>query len=190
MQLLGTTMVGGMIARDSFASDGYATPQQPQPVFIPAGSGKKGKIGEGEIVFKLDKSHTSGNIGSSEFTLPPGYLGAPPHHHKAFDEICIVQEGTLHIMVGDEVFEVKAGGWHLRPRGITHTFWNSGTVPAKFIEIYSPAGHEDYMLELAQMFEDGNRPKPDDLNKLAAKHDIFFEFGKLRAIMEKYKVRL
>lgn len=98
-------------------------------------------------------------------TLQPGYLGAPPHLHKGFDEICIVMQGELHIMVGEDVYQVPAGGWHLRPRGIVHTFWNSGKEPVKFIEIYSPAGHEAYMKDLAKLFENNQRPQPSDLQK-------------------------
>jgi uncharacterized cupin superfamily protein len=53
--------------------------------------------------------------------MPAGQLGAPPHLHLGFDEICYVLEGTVHIMVEDEVFVVNKGDWHLRPRGkFTH----------------------------------------------------------------------
>lgn len=197
MQLLTVTMIG-----NSFSKLGATNPQSPnkslspqifedpQPVYIPPGGGQKGKIADNEIVFKLDKSQTSGLLGSTEGILLPGYLGAPPHLHKGFDEICIVQEGAVHIMVGEEVVEVPAGGWHLRPRGMVHTFWNSGKTPARYIELFSPGGHEEYMKELAQLFENGKRPKPDDLSKLASRHDITFHFDKLKGLMDKYKVHL
>ncbi|MEE1945975.1 cupin domain-containing protein [Pedobacter sp. KR3-3] len=194
MQLLTTTMVGSAFYPKLNAGTSYLFDDdkqgKPKPVFIAPGAGDKGRFGGANITFKLDKSQTSGNLGSSEIILQAGHLGAPPHHHKGFDEICIVQEGVLNILVGEEVFEVKAGGWHLRPRGITHTFWNSGTTPAKFIELYSPAGHEAYMKALAKLFEDGKKPQPDDLAKLADKYDIVFEFEKLKGIMDKYKVHL
>jgi len=196
MQLLSATMVGSLFSSKLKAGTSFThsfnldNSDNPKPVFIPPGGGEKGKFGDNDLTFKLDKSQTSGNLGSSEIILYPGYLGAPPHHHKNFDEICIVQEGTVHILVGEEVFEVPAGGWHLRPRGIMHTFWNRGTTPAKFIELYSPGGHEAYMKDLAKLFEDGKRPKPGELAKLADIHDIVFEFDKLQWIMDKYKVHL
>jgi mannose-6-phosphate isomerase-like protein (cupin superfamily) len=139
MKLVSATFAGSLLT----SSKVFASPsntKDPQPVYIPPNGGEKGKIGVTDIIFKLQKEQTAGNLGSSEMILPPGYLGAPPHLHKGFDEICIVLQGTLHIMVGEEVFEVPSGGWHLRPRNIVHTFWNSGKEPARFIELYSPAG--------------------------------------------------
>lgn len=162
----------------------------PKPVFIPPGAGLMGKISRTNITFKLDKTQTAGNLGSAEMIIPPGQLGAPPHYHRGFDEICIVLKGTVHIMVEDEVFTVPEGGWHLRPRGMTHTFWNSGKKQARVIELYAPGGHENYMQDLAKLFEKGANPNPADLQKLADEYDIVFRFDKLDEVMKKYKVRL
>ncbi|WP_421944741.1 cupin domain-containing protein [Pedobacter sp.] len=161
-----------------------------KPIHIKSGGGKVGKIGEGDITFKFNKSQTDGHIGITESTLPVGVLGAPPHLHNGFDEICRVIQGTLTIMVGDEIFEVNEGDWHLRPRGIVHSFWNTGTKPVKFIEIYSPGGHESYMTELSDLFLNNKRPKPGALDLLAQKYDITFDWAKLNMIMDTYKVRL
>jgi mannose-6-phosphate isomerase-like protein (cupin superfamily) len=159
-------------------------------VYIPPGAGLKGKISRTDITFKLDKTQTGGNLGSAEMIIPPGQLGAPPHYHKGFDEICIVLKGTVHIMVENEVFKVKEGGWHLRPRGKTHTFWNSGKKAAKVIELYAPGGHESYMQDLSKLFENGARPHPGDLQKLASKYDIVFRLDKLDEVIKKYGVNL
>lgn len=166
------------------------TSDDPKPVYIPPGAGPKGKISMTDITFKLNKTQTAGNLGSTEMIIPPGQLGAPPHYHKSFDEICIVLKGAVHIMVEDEVFEVPEGGWHLRPRGKMHTFWNSGKKKARVIELYSPGGHEYYMQELAKLFENGARPDPADLQKLTDKYDIVFRFDKLEEVIKKYGVRL
>lgn len=159
-------------------------------VYIPPGAGQKGKISRTDITFKLNKTQTSGNLGSAEMIIPPGQLGAPPHYHKGFDEICIVLKGTVHIMVEDEVFEVPEGGWHLRPRGKVHTFWNAGKKNARVIELYAPAGHESYMQDLSKLFNNGARPDPSDLQKLADKYDIVFRFDKLDEVIKKYGVNL
>ncbi|WP_207492522.1 cupin domain-containing protein [Aridibaculum aurantiacum] len=146
MQLLAATMVGSAAVPLNSFSQFVKEEEQTgnlKPVYIPPGKGKKGKIAVNEITFKLGKEQTAGNLGSVETTLFPGYLGAVPHMHQGFDEVCRVLEGTLTIMVGEEIFTVEAGGWHLRPRGMVHSFWNSGKVPAKFIELYLPGGHEE-----------------------------------------------
>lgn len=162
----------------------------PQPVYIPPGGGKKGTFGENEITFKLNSEQTSSALGSSEGIIHPGFMGAPPHYHKNFDEIIRVLTGQVTVLVGDQVYEVPAGGWHLRPRGITHTFWNSGTTPASYIELYTPGGHEKYMQELTSFFENGKRPTREQMKGLADKYDIVFQYEKLQEIEKKYKVKL
>ena len=186
-----STLIAGSIISPSLLGQKINTASNvPETVFIPPGGGLKGKISKSDITFKLDKTQTSGHFGSLEITIPSGQLGAPPHYHENFDEICIVLEGTVHIMVEDEVFEVKKGGWHLRPRGKVHTFWNSGKKKAKLIELCAPGGHEAYMQDLAKLFDNGARPNPNDLRKLAEKYDIVFQFNKLDEIIKKYGVSL
>ncbi len=117
-------------------------------------------------------------------------VGGTTTYHKTFDEICRVLEGSVFILTGDEVTEVKAGGWHLRPKGVVHTFWNSGATPAKTIDLCVPGGHEVYMQELASLFENSNHPKPEDFKRLEQKHDIHYRFDLLQEVMQKYKVKL
>ena len=159
-------------------------------IHIKKGEGKIGKIGGIELISKFSKLQTGGHLGCDEAILKPGHLGAPPHLHKNFDEICFVLEGSVSIMVEEEVFEVNAGDWHLRPRNKMHTFWNPTEAPAKFVDIYIPGGHEDYMADLARLFENNGRPQKSDFTLLEQKHDIVYFWNKLPAIMEKYKVHL
>jgi len=189
MQSLAAVMIGSSLPE--LLSDTLEATQDPaQPIHIPAAGGKHGKIGDGDIAFKFTKAQTGGHLGVSENTLPVGFLGAPPHSHKSFDEICRVTQGVLTIMVGEQVFEVKAGDWHLRPKGVVHTFWNVGTEPAKFIELFVPGGHEAYMNALSDLFIGGKRPKPGDLDALAQRFDIHFDWPMLKVVMDKYKVHL
>ncbi len=84
--LIGTTIAPKLFGQ---VNNNFST-NDPEPVYIPPGAGVKGKIARTNIIFKLDKTQTSGNLGSAEMTIPPGQLGALPHYHKKFDEICIV----------------------------------------------------------------------------------------------------
>ena len=194
LQLLTLYMAGPIyLSQNLFRSEAIAqtnVPQAGKAIHIAAGSGKHGKIGEGDITFKFNKQQTAGHLGITEMELPVGTLGAPPHFHNTFDEICRVTQGVLTILVGKDLYQVKAGDWHLRPRGIVHSFWNAGKEPAKFIELYTPGGHEAYMNALADLFNDNQRPKPGDLDKLALTYDIHFEWSRLQEIMDAHKVRL
>ncbi len=185
-----TVTAGSVMGWPTVANAVSPTYETTKPVYIAPGEGEKYKIPSGEATFKLSGNQTLGNLGSAEMTLMPGFIAAPPHFHKNFDEICIVQEGTLHVMVGEEVVAIPTGGWHLRPRGLVHTFWNSGNVPAKFIELYTPGGFEAYLKGLDKLFENGSHPKPDTIEELSKKFDIVLRFDLLRGIMDKYKVHL
>jgi mannose-6-phosphate isomerase-like protein (cupin superfamily) len=49
--------------------------------------------------------------------------------HKDLDELMYVLEGTATVMIGEELYEVQAGGWNFRPRRIVHSFWNASDKP-------------------------------------------------------------
>jgi mannose-6-phosphate isomerase-like protein (cupin superfamily) len=191
LRMLTYTMAGtAVLSRLALAEDAVNPVDGPKPLLLESGKGKTGSFGGVKIDFKLAAAQTWGNLGSAELILAPGFLGAPPHFQKHFDEVVRVLEGTVTVMVRDTTYDVPAGGWHLRPRGVVHTFWNSGNIPAKSIELYLPGGHEEYMQELATLFEDGKKPSQEVLAALGEKNDVHFAFDKLPGIMDKYKVKL
>ena len=195
------TLIKWLVAASAAASCGHALAADEAPlpkplasttpprkaVYIAPDARRHGKFAQ--IAFKMTSEDTDGLLGSTELVLEPGTVGAIPHLHRGFDEICRVLQGTVDIMVGDQVTSVPAGGWHLRPRGQVHAFWNSGTVPARCVEIYVPGGHERYMNELADLFENGP-PKREAVEALATHHDIEFHFELLDDLMRRYKVTL
>lgn len=170
-----------------------ATPQAlgaTRPVLLRPDDGTRGRIGGNRVQFKVARDHTGGAFASLEGTLAPGFIGAPPHRHAGIDEVARVLEGELTIMVGDELFRVPAGGWHVRPRGQVHAFWNAGRKPVRFIEMYLPGAHEAYMRDLAVLLARDAAPPPEALDALAKRHDIEFLWDRLPAIIERHKVRL
>ena len=104
---------------------------------------------EGTLIrLKVRSKQTDNQFGCAEFSLAPKTMGPPPHAHKDFDEIMFVHEGVVTVMVGDEVVEVKAGGYHMRPHGIVHCFWNSTDQPAHFTDYFLNQNFDDFMEEL------------------------------------------
>lgn len=142
------------------------------------------------MTLKLSKTQTGGGVSFLENKLAPGFLGAPPHFHRTFDEICYVLEGTVHVLVGEEVFELNPGDVHLRPRGCMHTFWNSGSQPARCLELSVPGGHEAYLKDLSVLLSRQGPPTPRDFAELEHKYDIVYQMDKLPEIMQKYHVHL
>ncbi len=135
---------------------------------------------------KMQHQQTGGQFSAVECLLKPRQMGPPPHIHHALDEIMRVTEGTVCVLEGDRVVKVKAGGWHFRPRGLVHTFWNGSDAPAKFIDMY-PSGQNfaHYLEELAALGEalraEGANPfAPATIARFKAldtryDHEVFYE---------------
>ena len=121
-----------------------------------------------------------------------------PHVHKALDELMYVHKGTVSVLVGNEVTEVKAGGWHFRPRGIVHTFWNSGDQPVLATDMYFNQNFEDFLEELFfKIIPDMNKRNltPMDTEIARRMEDLDKRFGvttfgnQRQAIVDKYGLK-
>jgi mannose-6-phosphate isomerase-like protein (cupin superfamily) len=88
---------------------------------------------------------TNGLFSSVECAVAPKLMGPAPHAHKELDELMYVLDGTASVLMGDEVVEIKAGGWHMRPRMIKHTFFNASEQPLRFIDMYFNQPFEEYL---------------------------------------------
>lgn len=93
-------------------------------------------------------SQTNQQFSCVETAVAPMQMGPAPHAHHDLDEIMYVLEGTATVIVGGKVETVPAGGWHMRPRQIEHTFWNAGDKPLRFIDMYFNQNFEDFLEEL------------------------------------------
>ena len=100
-------------------------------------------------------TQTNRQFSCVETAVAPKMMGPAPHMHDALDEIMLVLEGTATVIVDGKVEEIQAGGWHLRPRKIEHTFWNGSDKPLRFIDMYFNQNFEDFLEELFhQIFPD------------------------------------
>lgn len=116
----------------------------PQPLLLPpqAPLDHKGNMAIRVCV----RNHMTGGVFSSvECAVAPKVMGPPPHLHKELDELMLVLEGNANVMVDGKFVEVPAGAWHLRPRGLTHTFFNASDKPLRFIDMYFNQPFEDFL---------------------------------------------
>ncbi len=141
---------------------------------------------------------TGGVYSSVETAVAPKTMGPPPHHHKKLDELMYVLEGTASVLVGKDIVEVKAGGWHLRPRLIEHTFWNAANTSLRFIDMYFNQDFEKYLerifFELTEKngFKDGSAEKMRELNVLNEKYGVVFSetaFQKFDELKKQYGLK-
>ena len=137
---------------------------------VEPGAGRHGRLGPGVGVdFKIDGPDTAGALAIVEHPFAVGAL-VRPHVHTREDEISIVLEGQIRFRSDDQEIVLGPGGYIIKPRRQVHAMWNAGTVPARMIEIISPAGFEGFF----RGFADLNDAGPIDLSAIA---ELATEFG-------------
>lgn len=114
---------------------------------VPAGTGPA-YCGPGDrMTFLITGAETGGAFFMAEVSVVPGG-GPPPHVHSREDESFYVQQGTLAVQVGDRALNVSAGDFVHMPRGVPHSFKNTGEDTAKLLMVATPAGVENYFAEV------------------------------------------
>ena len=119
--------------------------------------GQYAQIGAMGVRFMVD-SERGGGFSLVEHPIAPRALAAPIHTHTNEDEYSYVLEGEVGVQVGDEVTVAKPGDLVFKPRGVPHAFWNAGDVPARLLEIISPAPFAKYFEELAPLMQSAEGP--------------------------------
>jgi quercetin dioxygenase-like cupin family protein len=116
--------------------------------------------GPGELMtFLLTGEETGGAIFLSELSVAPGG-GTPPHIHHREDEAFRLLEGTLTIQVGGDTITASAGDFAFLPRGIAHSFKNTGDRDAKALVLITPAGLEGFFREVFEPAADRSAVPP------------------------------
>jgi quercetin dioxygenase-like cupin family protein len=67
--------------------------------------------------------------------------GAHPHLHTGIEQVCYLLEGSAHVEVGAESFEMRAGDACFFPAGVLHVFTVT-SERAKVLVTYSPPYRE------------------------------------------------
>ena len=81
-------------------------------------------------------------------SLAPG-IGVPRHTHTRKYETYYVMSGELEVIVGEEVFVLKAGDTLMAPRDIPHELRNSGSATNHYLLVFSPSGFEELIMATA-----------------------------------------
>jgi len=159
----------------------------PPLTVVRPGEGREGSLGAIGVVFKLWGRDTGGAVSVVEHPFAVGAL-VPPHLHTREDEYSIVTAGEIGFRSGDREVVLPAGGYITKPRGEMHTMWNAGKMPARMIEIISPAGFEGFFREMADAVE-SRPPTPEVMGELAERYGL--EFGNppwLPDIVDRYRL--
>jgi len=81
-------------------------------------------------------------VGARQMEVLMGTLhkggGALPHAHPGIEQACHLLEGTAHVEVADEAFEMVPGDTCFFPADSMHLFQVTSETPVKLLVIYSP----------------------------------------------------
>src|SRR6478672_6072402 len=159
----------------------------PDLTIIQPGEGRTGTLGSIGVDFKFWGADTGGTLSVVEHSLTEGAL-VPPHLHTREDEYSIVTQGEIGFRSGDREVVLGAGGYITKPRGELHTMWNAGPVPARMIEIISPAGFENFFRELAELLA-ATQPESSQIPALADRYGLQFgEPNWLPSLISRYNL--
>ena len=149
------------------------TAVEPPPLtVVRSGEGATGDLGSIGVDFKLWGHDTGGMVSVVEHPFPVGAL-VPPHLHTREDEYSIVTQGEIGFRSGAREVVLGPGGYITKPRDEMHAMWNAGRVPARMIEIISPAGFEDFFKELSDLLVAGP-PEDGQVAALAERYGLQF----------------
>ncbi len=146
----------------------------------------------------LRSEMTGGVYSCVECAVAPKKMGPSPHYHKELDELMLVLEGTASVIVDGKEIQVEAGGWHLRPRLLTHTFWNASDKPLRFVDMYFNQPFEVYLeriffdLTPEKGYPFGSEQRKIEHDKLSEQFGLVYAptAGQERqAIVEKYGLK-
>ena len=124
------------------------------------------------VQFKIDAEDVGGHVSVVEHPFAVGAL-VPPHVHHREDEVSIVIEGRIGFRSEGKEAVLSEGGYIVKPRGEVHAMWNAGDVPARMIEIITPAGFDKFFRELAELNAQG-QPAPPAIAELASRYELSF----------------
>ena len=113
------------------------------------GVGTRLAMATNEMIIKMSGADTEGAFTLLEYTLHPGGITPPPHRH-AFAELFYVLEGTLTVQINGQRHNAAAGATVYVSGGIVHTFEIGGGSAVRFLVLATPAGIENYFLELRE----------------------------------------
>jgi quercetin dioxygenase-like cupin family protein len=116
-----------------------------------------GVVGDTYTILLTGKE-TAGRFCLIDMYVPPG--GGPPPHRHDFEETFTLLEGELDVVFRGAKQVVRTGETIHVPANAPHQFHNSSTRPARMLCICSPAGQEEFFMEIGVPVATRTTPPP------------------------------
>lgn len=173
---------------DRKASSATIPPDDPRRELAVADSNKDqelphiGIVGDTYTIL-LSGRDTGGRYCLIDMHVPPG--GGPPPHRHDFEESFTILEGEIELTFRGEKSTARAGETVNIPANAPHQFQNKSGQAARLLCTCSPAGQEDFFMEVGVPVATRKAPPP----KLDEAQQAEFK-AKSEALAPKYKTEL
>ena len=137
-----------------------------------------------EMVIKARADELNGQFSIMETVLQPKMM-ISPHHHEHEAQAVYVISGELEFEVGGEGglrFTAPAGSYIVKPRRLQHCFWNATNEPARYIELSSGQGFEDFVYDAAEA-------NPPQIKQLETVHQTFFAVNRIPKLLTQHQLQ-
>lgn len=91
------------------------------------------------ITLLADAAGTGGVLTSNRSFMAAGTDGAPPHLHSGAAELFFVLDGTLDVLLGEEIVTVTVNDLLVVPAGLPHAFAPAKDASADVLFVYTPS---------------------------------------------------
>jgi mannose-6-phosphate isomerase-like protein (cupin superfamily) len=96
----------------------------------------KSDLAHSETAYESEGHHyTDTRVSFIVIDAPPG--SGPKLHRHPYEEVFIVQEGSVTFTAGDDIIEASGGQVVVVPAGVPHKFVNSGDGPLRQVDIHA-----------------------------------------------------
>ena len=129
------------------------TPDEPQPLFLPPGSGRV--LDLLSVTHRLTSDQSGGSIYIFESAFGPGE-GNRLHVHSREDEIAYVLEGALEVRLRDRTAILATGGVGRLPKYLPHAIRNPLETPSRYLFLAVPGGLDGWFDAVAAAKDEGS----------------------------------
>lgn len=157
---------------------------------VRSGDGRTLLAGPLGAVLLAGQQRTGGAASFVMHSLAAHSLGSPVHTHQHEDEWSFVLEGELGVQVGQETIVVRSGDLVLKPRGVPHAFWNGAEAPARFLEVVTPSGFENYFSRLGEVLTASETPDMERLGAVATEYGLEVDPESIPRLAQQHGLRL
>lgn len=132
---------------------------QSDGIMLQSGQGNSYWVLGDLYTFKTVSQDTSGTYSLMEMIVYP-QTGSPLHVHSREDESFLVQSGEIQFQLNGQTLTATPGTFIYSPKGQRHLFVNNSDQPASVLCWITPAGLEQFFMEIGTPADDPTAPPP------------------------------